>query len=46
MKIKDLNLNQYVVVKDLGAGKYSSGMRVIGKVIKIDDKHNYAINEN
>ena len=46
MKIKDLNLNQYVVVKDLGAGKYSSGMRVIGKVIKIDDKHNYAIIES
>ncbi|WP_256107959.1 DUF3310 domain-containing protein [Staphylococcus saprophyticus] len=46
MKIRDLNLNQYVVVKDLGAGKYSSGMRVIGKVIKIDDKHNYAIIES
>lgn len=46
MKIIDLNLNQYVVVKDLGAGKYSSGMRVIGKVIKIDDKHNYAIIES
>ena len=46
MKIRDLDLDQYVVVKDLGAGKYSSGMRVIGKVIKIDDKHNYAIIES
>ncbi|MDW3925696.1 DUF3310 domain-containing protein [Staphylococcus saprophyticus] len=46
MKIRDLNLDQYVVVNDLGAGKYSSGMRVIGKVIKIDDKHNYAIIES
>lgn len=46
MKIRDLDLDQYVVVNDLGAGKYSSGMRVIGKVIKIDDKHNYAIIES
>ena len=46
MKIRDLNLNQYVVVKDLGAGKYSSGMRVIGRVVKIDDKGNYAIIES
>ncbi|MEB8089540.1 DUF3310 domain-containing protein [Staphylococcus saprophyticus] len=46
MKIRDLNLNQYVVVKDLGAGKYSSGMRVIGRVVEIDDKGNYAIIES
>lgn len=46
MKIRDLNSNQYVVVKDLGAGKYSSGMRVIGRVVKIDDKGNYAIIES
>lgn len=46
MKIRDLNLNQYVVVNDLGAGKYSSGMRVIGRVVKIDDKGNYAIIES
>lgn len=46
MKIRDLNLDQYVVVKDLGAGKYSSGMRVIGRVVKIDDKGNYAIIES
>lgn len=46
MKIRDLNLNQYVVVKDLGAGKYSSGMRVIGKVVKIDPCGNSAIIES
>lgn len=46
MKIRDLKIGNYVVVNDLGAGKYSSGMRVIGKVIKIDDKHNYAIIES
>lgn len=46
MKIRDLNLNQYVVVNDLGASKYSSGMRVIGKVVEIDDKGNYAIIES
>jgi len=33
-------------VNDLGAGKYSSGMRVIGKVVEIDDKGNYAIIES
>ncbi|WP_409328370.1 DUF3310 domain-containing protein [Staphylococcus saprophyticus] len=43
MKIRDLKIGNYVVVNDLGAGKYSSGMRVIGKVVKIDDKGNYAI---
>lgn len=43
MKIRDLNLNQYVVVKDLGAGKYSSGMRVIGKVVEIDPCGNFAV---
>lgn len=46
MNISDLKIGNYVVVNDLGAGKYSSGMRVIGKVIKIDDKHNYAIIES
>lgn len=46
MKIRDLNLNQYVVVNDLGAGKYSSGMRVIGKVVKIDPCGNSAIIES
>lgn len=43
MKIRDLNLDQYVVVKDLGAGKYSSGMRVIGRVVEIDPCGNFAV---
>lgn len=46
MKIRDLELGKYVVVNDLGASKYSSGMRVIGEVIKIDDNNNYAIIES
>ena len=33
-------------MNDLGASKYSSGMRVIGKVVEIDDKGNYAIIES
>lgn len=43
MKIRDLELDQYVVVKDLGAGKYSSGMRVIGRVVEIDPCGNFAV---
>ena len=46
MKISDLKIGNYVVVNDLGAGKYSSGMRVIGKVVEIDGKCNYAIIES
>ena len=46
MNISDLKIGNYVVVNDLGASKYSSGMRVIGKVIEIDDKGNYAIIES
>ena len=46
MNISDLKIGKYVVVKDLGASKYSSGMRVIGKVVEIDDKGNYAIIES
>ena len=46
MKISDLKIGKYVVVNDLGASKYSSGMRVIGKVVEIDDKGNYAIIES
>ena len=46
MNISDLKIGKYVVVNDLGASKYSSGMRVIGKVIEIDDKGNYAIIES
>ena len=46
MNISDLKIGNYVVVNDLGAGKYSSGMRVIGRVVEIDDKGNYAIIES
>ena len=46
MNISDLKIGKYVVVNDLGASKYSSGMRVIGKVVEIDDKGNYAIVES
>ena len=46
MKISDLKIGKYVVVNDLGASKYSSGMRVIGRVVEIDDKGNYAIIES
>lgn len=46
MNISDLKIGKYVVVNDLGASKYSSGMRVIGKVVEIDDKGNYAIIES
>lgn len=46
MNISDLKIGNYVVVNDLGASKYSSGMRVIGKVVEVDDKGNYAIIES
>ena len=46
MNISDLKIGNYVVVNDLGAGKYSSGMRVIGRVVEIDDKSNYATIES
>ncbi|WP_258537127.1 DUF3310 domain-containing protein [Staphylococcus saprophyticus] len=46
MKIRDLKIGNYVVVNDLGAGKYSSGMCVIGKVVKIDPCGNSAIIES
>ena len=46
MNISDLKIGKYVVVNDLGAGKYSSGMRVIGRVVEIYDKGNYAIIES
>src|SRR5699024_6189067 len=46
MKISDLKIGKYVVVNDLGASKYSSGMRVIGKVVEIDPCGNSAIIES
>ena len=42
MNISDLKIGKYVVVNDLGASKYSSGMRVIGKVVEIDPCGNSA----
>jgi len=46
MNISDLKIGKYVVVNDLGASKYSSGMRVIGKVVSIDPCGNSAIIES
>ena len=46
MKIRDLKIGNYVIANDLGAGKYSSGMRVIGKVVKVDPCGNSAIIES
>src|SRR5699024_4218169 len=43
MNISDLKIGNYVVVNDLGASKYSSGMRVIGKVVSVDPYGNSAI---
>src|SRR5699024_5178233 len=46
MNISDLKIGKYVVVNDLGASKYSSGMRVIGKVVEIEPCGNSAIIES
>lgn len=46
MNISDLKIGKYVVVNDLGASKYSSGMRVIGKVVSVDPCGNSAIIES
>lgn len=46
MNISDLKVGNYVVVNDLGASKYSSGMRVIGKVVSVDPCGNSAIIES
>ncbi|ASN72423.1 hypothetical protein 7S15_23 [uncultured Caudovirales phage] len=46
MNISDLKIGNYVVVNDLGASKYSSGMRVIGKVVSVDPCGNSAIIES
>lgn len=45
MKIRDLDLDQYVVVYDMGKSEYSEGMTVIGCVEEIvfnDDNDNVA----
>ncbi|WP_436952484.1 hypothetical protein [Staphylococcus shinii] len=47
MKIRDLNLDDYVIVHDLDKSEYSEGMRVVGRVDEIifneDDKNEAGI---
>ncbi|ATH60691.1 hypothetical protein BJG89_10570 [Staphylococcus nepalensis] len=38
MKIRDLNINDYVIVYDLGKSEYSEGMTVVGKVAELEYK--------
>ena len=38
MKIRDLNINDYVIVYDLGKSEYSEGMTVVGKVTELEYK--------
>ena len=45
MKIRDLDLDQYVIVYDIGKGEHSEGMTVVGRVEEIvfnDDNDNVA----
>lgn len=39
MKIRDLNINDYVIVYDLGKSEYSEGMTVVGKVVGHGSRH-------
>ncbi|MGO2207403.1 MAG: hypothetical protein ACTH4R_13080, partial [Staphylococcus xylosus] len=47
MKIRDLNLDDYVIVYDIGKSEYSEGMTVVGRVDEIifneDDKNEAGI---
>lgn len=43
MKIRDLNINDYVIVYDLGKSEYSEGMTVVGRVARL---RNYVVAEN
>ncbi len=43
MKVRDLNINDYVIVYDLGKSEYSEGMTVVGKVKEL---RNYVVAEN
>ncbi|MEB6059567.1 DUF3310 domain-containing protein [Staphylococcus pseudoxylosus] len=46
MKIRDLNLDDYVIVYDIGKSENSEGMTVVGKVIELEfrgDDDNMAI---
>ncbi|WP_341636398.1 DUF3310 domain-containing protein [Staphylococcus casei] len=36
MKIRDLDLERYVIVYDIGKSEYSNGMTVVGKVIELE----------
>lgn len=38
MKIRDLNINDYVIVYDLGKSEHSEGMTVVGKVTELEYK--------
>ncbi|WP_255201747.1 DUF3310 domain-containing protein [Staphylococcus nepalensis] len=38
MKIRDLNINDYVIVYDLGKSEYSGGMTVVGRVTELEYK--------
>lgn len=38
MKIRDLNINDYVIVYDLGKSEHSKGMTVVGKVTELEYK--------
>lgn len=38
MKIRDLNINDYVIVYDLGKSEYSEGMTVVGRVTELEYK--------
>lgn len=39
MKIRDLNLDDYVIVYDIGKSEHSEGMTVVGKVIELEFKY-------
>ncbi|WP_234420407.1 DUF3310 domain-containing protein [Staphylococcus nepalensis] len=43
MKIRDLNINDYVIVYDLGKSEHSEGMTVVGRVARL---RNYVVAEN
>lgn len=36
MKIRDLDLERYVIVYDIGKSEYSKGMTIVGKVIELE----------
>ena len=39
MKIRDLNINDYVIVYDLGKSEHSEGMTVVGKFVRKGSRH-------